>query len=299
MKLSAKWLPKSKLPVLHNRLIQKPFLLLVLAFLAMPKAEARIDMVPAAAQGQVLEIAFYPDESLQAGQTDKATISFHGLTCPLFLNKDKDKNMFFQGLLAVPADLDPGSYKVQIGGEEKTLTVKDAFFPVQCICLPKTKDNFVMSPGEKDAIEGAKATISGQRLWQGKFCLPSMARQSAKFGLKRKVNGRLLKDYFHSGLDFAAAQGQPVMATASGKVILVGRGFKLHGNTVAIDHGQGVVSFYIHLQQIMVKEGEMVEAGNKIATVGQTGRANGPHLHFSIYVNKTASNPIQWFKTAF
>jgi murein DD-endopeptidase MepM/ murein hydrolase activator NlpD len=73
----------------------------------------------------------------------------------------------------------------------------------------------------------------------------------------------------------------------------------LHGNCVAVDHGQGVVSFYIHLRTIDVKRGETVAAGDKLGTVGQTGRANGPHLHFSIYVNKVATNPSDWFQRAF
>jgi murein DD-endopeptidase MepM/ murein hydrolase activator NlpD len=82
-------------------------------------------------------------------------------------------------------------------------------------------------------------------------------------------------------------------------VVLTGRGFKLHGNCVAVDHGQGVVSFYIHLKSISVQKGPHVKAGETLGKVGQTGRANGPHLHFSIYVNQVATNPTDWFDHAF
>jgi murein DD-endopeptidase MepM/ murein hydrolase activator NlpD len=67
---------------------------------------------------------------------------------------------------------------------------------------------------------------------------------------------------------------------------------------VAIDHGQGVVSFYIHMQKVLVKKGQQVKGGEQIGMVGSTGRANGPHLHFSIYCNKVASSPLQWFSKA-
>jgi murein DD-endopeptidase MepM/ murein hydrolase activator NlpD len=156
-----------------------------------------------------------------------------------------------------------------------------------------------MSPGEQEAVDAAKACLSPERMWQGSFTKPSQYRLSTLFGVKRAVNGRMLKDYFHSGLDFAAPAGAPVVATANGTVILAAQGWRLHGNCVALDHGQGVVSFYIHLKTLAVTKGQSVKAGDKIGTVGQTGRANGPHLHFSIYVNKVATNPLDWFTRTF
>jgi lysostaphin len=205
----------------------------------------------------------------------------------------------FKALFAVPADLDPGKYSLKSGSETVGLAVRAGLFPLQHIHLAPSKDNFDTAPGEEEAVERAKSTLSTERYWHGPFTAPSHARTSTGFGLKRMVNGRLLKDYFHSGLDYAGALGSPILATSSGKVVLVGRGFKLHGNTVAIDHGQGVISFYIHMKTIKVAEGEEVKAGQQIGTVGQTGRATGPHLHFSIYVNKVAANPSNWFTTSF
>jgi murein DD-endopeptidase MepM/ murein hydrolase activator NlpD len=203
------------------------------------------------------------------------------------------------GLLAVPADLDPGKYLLKSGAEEKSLSVRAGQFVLQHVNLPKSKDNFDTSPGEKEAMEGAKATISDERLWTGKFQPPSKARVSATFGIKRVVNGKLLKDYFHAGIDYAGALGSPITACSDGKVIVVGRNFKLHGNCVCLDHGQGVISIYIHMQKIAVKEGQMVRKGEQIGNVGSTGRATGPHLHFSLYVNQTAANPNDWYQKAF
>lgn len=209
------------------------------------------------------------------------------------------KNGIYRALIGIPADLDPGCYKLQVGDDSKSFLVRDGKFPLQHLRLPPGKDNFNMSPGEEEAVEGAKDQLSPDRMWRGNFVKPSQYRMSTLFGVKRVVNGHMLKDYFHSGLDFAAPAGVPVVACADGRVVLASRGFKLHGNCVAIDHGQGVVSFYIHLKSLSVAKGQQVVAGEKIGTVGQTGRANGPHLHFSIYVNKVATNPLDWFQRAF
>lgn len=203
----------------------------------------------------------------------------------------------YMALFAVPVVQRPGAYKVVVGSASEPITVKDAHFVVQRLSLPKGKDNFNTAPGEEEAVEKAKSTVSAQRMWTGKFDKPSHARTSAPFGIRRIVNGKLLPDYFHSGLDFAAGMGSPIYATAPGTVVLAQGGgvFKLHGNMVAIDHGQGVVSFYIHMKKVLVKAGQVVKQGEEIGLVGQTGRANGPHLHFSIYVNQVASSPLQWF----
>ena len=209
------------------------------------------------------------------------------------------KSWQLKALLAVPADLEPGKYTLKAGDESIVLSVRAGLFPLQHIRLAPSKDNFDTSKGEEEAVDNAKASLTSTRMWDGPFKAPSKARTSTGFGLKRMVNGRLLKDYFHSGLDFAGGLGSPITACAGGKVVLVGRGFKLHGNTVAVDHGQGVVSFYIHMQTIKVKEGESVKQGQQIGTIGQTGRATGPHLHFSIYVNKVAANPSNWFNSSF
>jgi murein DD-endopeptidase MepM/ murein hydrolase activator NlpD len=211
----------------------------------------------------------------------------------------KDGEHVWRVLIGIPADLPAGNYKVKSGDLEKNLKVIDAGFGVQAIRLPKEKDNFNGSQGEVDAVDAAKAKLSPHQYWQGRFLPPSKARMSSPFGLRRRVNGVLLKDYFHSGLDFAGAAGSPVTAIQAGKVILAHKGWLLHGNTICIDHGQGVVSFYIHLSRIFVKEGDFVKTGQKIGAIGATGRASGPHLHFSIYVNQDATNPLNWFKKSY
>jgi murein DD-endopeptidase MepM/ murein hydrolase activator NlpD len=280
----------------------KKFLALIFFYCgSTPDALSLIEVSnPFPKQGETIELRLFNEAGGPSDQGKvKKELAFLGQASELFPYSTTDGSRSWRALVAIPADLKPGRYALSVGEEKAEITVGDGGFPVQRLKLAREKDNFIMSPGEKEAVEGAKKTVSSERLWQGKFYPPSKARRSAGFGLKRIVNGRLLKDYYHSGLDFAANLGSPVDACAAGKVLLARTGFKLHGNVIAIDHGQGVISFYIHLQKLLVKEGSQVSSGEQIATVGQSGRATGPHLHFSIYVNQTASNPAYWFAKAF
>ncbi|MBV8831783.1 MAG: M23 family metallopeptidase [Acidobacteriaceae bacterium] len=87
----------------------------------------------------------------------------------------------------------------------------------------------------------------------------------------------------------------PIHAVAPG-VVRIARDFRLRGGTVAIDHGQGVESIYVHMSKTAAREGEQVSAGDVIGYVGATGRANGPHLHWTLYVHGVAADPAQWVK---
>lgn len=262
-------------------------------------ATAAVEVRPSEAkQGQTVSVIVSGSGTTAGAAAPE--VNFNGRTFKTFAVPNEDgtgKN--YRALICVPALIKPSTYKISAGDETTTLKVNAANFGVQRIRLPKSKDNFDGSPGERQKVDGAKQTVSDAQLWTGKFQYPCKARTSAAFGLRRAVNGKLLEDYFHSGVDFAAPTGTPVKATQKGKVIIAHTGWKLHGNTVAIDHGHGVVSFYIHLSKVNVKEGQMVEAGEKIGAVGATGRASGPHLHFSVYVNNDATNPGDWFAKGF
>lgn len=274
--------------------------------MAMPTVHASVlSLQPSEAkQGQTVEVLLSdssePTCAADNSSVEGPTIAFRNHRYRTFAYKQADPEArTYRALICVPADLDPGRYKISCGADEQVLKVVSAGFAVQKISLPKAKDNFEGSPGEKAAVDSAKQTVTDSQLWQGAFKRPCKARISAQFGLRRSVNGRLLKDYFHSGIDYAGGMGAPVYATQSGTVLLAHSGWKLHGNTICINHGQGIQSFYLHLSKIFVKEGQKIKAGEKIGAVGSTGRANGPHLHFSIYVNNEAGNPSYWFNKGF
>jgi len=102
---------------------------------------------------------------------------------------------------------------------------------------------------------------------------------------------------FHKGLDIAAPVGRAVVACADGRVIFTGsrKKFRRYGNTVLIDHGCGVYTYYAHLSEIKVKKNQQVSRGQKIALVGNTGRSTGPHLHLEVRVTNKMYNPLAYF----
>jgi murein DD-endopeptidase MepM/ murein hydrolase activator NlpD len=112
------------------------------------------------------------------------------------------------------------------------------------------------------------------------------------FGVQRYHNGQPTGNY-HRGIDQRAAEGRAVRAPAAG-VMRLARMYRLHGGTVGLDHGQGMVSIHIHMSKLSVKQGQRVEAGRVIGLAGSTGFATGPHLHWSLYVNGLPVNPLPW-----
>ena len=118
---------------------------------------------------------------------------------------------------------------------------------------------------------------------------PVHGRFSSPFGLRRFFNGQRRNP--HSGLDIAVSQGTSVRAAAAGKVVNTGHYFYT-GKTIIIDHGLGIVTLYGHLNRIKVFTGQTVRRGQSIGTVGKTGRATGPHLHWGVSLNNTMINPM-------
>jgi len=206
----------------------------------------------------------------------------------------------FRALLPTTPLEKPGARQIQVAGDGQVqklnVQVRDRNFPTQSIWLPPGKDS-EGTDAEFDRVDAFKALVTPEKFWDGKLLRPNSGEITTIYGVRRYYNGVFAQDYYHRGVDYAGAYGSPVVAPAAGRVSLVGResqGFKIHGNVVGIDHGQGVASILMHLARIDVKEGDIVKAGQVIGTLGSTGASTGPHLHWGLYVHGQSVDPVPW-----
>jgi murein DD-endopeptidase MepM/ murein hydrolase activator NlpD len=140
-------------------------------------------------------------------------------------------------------------------------------------------------------IEAARTRQTDAMGWRQDFIWPVKARISGRFGSQRVYRGE--PGAYHSGLDLAGGAGTAFVAPADGVVILAAdRPFTLEGNLLMIDHGMGLNSAFLHCSTILVHEGDHVKQGQVIARIGATGRATGPHLHWSVKWNDSRLDPI-------
>lgn len=144
---------------------------------------------------------------------------------------------------------------------------------------------------EQQRLKELFARVTPERLWQGSFRIPvDGVRAARNFGRRRILNGEPRTP--HSGEDFPAAAGTPVHAAQRGRVVLAEELF-FSGNTVVLDHGLGLYTFYGHMESLAVAVGDVVEAGGLLGRVGATGRATGPHLHWAVHLNGARVGPLQ------
>lgn len=162
--------------------------------------------------------------------------------------------------------------------------------------LPKyaqpTEEFNRLRPAELEQINAARRISVTSQGWQQSFLWPVVGRLSGMFGAQRIYQNGEAGSY-HSGSDIAQPTGTPVIAPADGVVILAAdHPFTLEGNLLMIDHGMGLNSAFLHLSRIDVRVGEVVKRGQRIGAVGMTGRATGPHLHWSLKWRESRIDPL-------
>jgi murein DD-endopeptidase MepM/ murein hydrolase activator NlpD len=187
--------------------------------------------------------------------------------------------------------IEPGQEPRSLSGR---LTIQRREFSVQRLTLPSTMvdldpETERRAAAETERLRAVYRTISPERLWRGRFVRPVPGTEPGTgFGSRRIINGKPRAP--HTGIDFAAERGTPVVAVNSGRVALVGEYF-FPGRLVVVDHGLGLHTLYFHLDSIDVAEGDPVDRGQRVGTVGSTGRATGPHLHFGALVGAARVDP--------
>ena len=196
-------------------------------------------------------------------------------------------------VVGVPLSAKPGT-KLRLRGDRKLeVRVIGKKYPSQRLTVPREQaelgpEQLARYEKEREHIQGLLRTFSESAPASLALREPVAGRRSGSFGLRRIINGEPRSP--HSGMDIAAAAGDPVVAASAGRVIDVGE-YLFLGKVVVLDHGQGWLSLYAHLNEANAALGESVAAGARIGRVGMTGRTTGPHLHFSVYLNTAAVDP--------
>jgi murein DD-endopeptidase MepM/ murein hydrolase activator NlpD len=203
-------------------------------------------------------------------------------------------------LVGIPLDAAPGAHSARWQPPEETeprlleFTVAPKQYAEQRLTVTNrrhvdpSREDLERIAEERERIDTALGTFTADRQPVLALQPPVAGRRSSSFGLRRYFNGQARNP--HSGMDIAASTGTPIRSPAPGRVVEAGD-FFFNGNTVFVDHGQGVVTMYCHLSRIDVKPGDEVGAGTILGLVGATGRVTGPHLHWGVALNRALVDP--------
>lgn len=220
------------------------------------------------------------------------------------------RSRVWYALAGVSLETTPGSYSLRLKGDtaggkeisfERQIAVRRAHYP--SVAVTVGKQFTAPSPEQLQEINQDKTLkadvfrhVDLKRQWSGKFQPPVVARVSDVFGTRRTFNGETRST--HEGLDYAVPAGTPVSAV-NGGTILLARSLFFEGNCVVLDHGQGLLTLYLHLSEFKVKEGEHVARGQVLGISGGTGRATGPHLHVAVRWQGVYVNPATLLELTF
>ena len=202
-----------------------------------------------------------------------------------------------RALVPVPLTTKPGRHRVRVtvGNRETRIFMSVARRPVRPV---RQIRGLIVSPEKAEALRTDKGKLgrilgreSREALWSAVLRRPVPGPVTAKYGVPRSYGGGA--GWVHKGADFAMPRSWPVIAPTGGTVRLA-RSMGSYGNIIVVDHGQGVFTTYLHLRSFLVNPDDRVEAGQVIGTVGATGMATGPHLHFGVFIHRVAVDPVEF-----
>jgi murein DD-endopeptidase MepM/ murein hydrolase activator NlpD len=228
-----------------------------------------------------------------------AVVSDKNNNAPMATYNDKPVLVLKQGngfvaVVGLPLDAPLGAAQLQVqGGEAIAFVIQPKTYREQRLKVPQgmvdlTPANQARYERERDHTIELLAKPQSANPIQLRMVVPVAGNRSASFGLRRVFNGQSRNP--HSGMDIAAGTGTPFVAPLAGTIIDVGD-YYFNGNTIWLDHGGGLLSMFCHLSKTSVAIGEVVKQGQVLGAVGATGRVTGPHLHWSVNLNRVMVNP--------
>lgn len=228
---------------------------------------------------------------LDVGALDQPVpaVEFQGK--PVLVYSDQSRR---KAAIGLPLDIEAGQALVRVDGNDVEIVVKAHAYREQRLTVANQSyvtpdpEQLERIARERRIIDSAIGNYRHADLDGIALRPPVDGPRSSSFGLRRFFNDQPRSP--HKGMDIAASEGTAITAPKAGVVTATGEYF-FNGNTVIVDHGQGLISLYCHLSKIAVYEGEEVHTGKLLGAVGSTGRVTGPHLHFGVYLNGTAIDP--------
>jgi murein DD-endopeptidase MepM/ murein hydrolase activator NlpD len=231
---------------------------------------------------------------------EQARVDVFDHLIPMWSTGDRSR---WEALIGIDVETRPGRYPaivrgLSVGGEPTTthvtLTVTRKVFGTRRLLVdPRFSEppasEMPRIEREAQRLNALFSAVTGARYWNWPFEAPVAARASSPFGVRSVFNG--VPRSRHNGVDFASLPGAPVHAPAGGRVALA-EPLYFTGTTVIIDHGQGLYSLLAHLERAVVQSDDSVARGDVIGFVGATGRATGPHLHWSVRLQGARVDPL-------
>jgi len=256
---------------------------------------------PVSSQGSLLLVELKSARPLTEVKGD-----WGGRSVPFW--QEEGREAVHAGLLGVDLEKAPGRYELKVTAQKAAsekivcsanITVRAGKFATERLRVGKefvepNPEQVKRANEERDRLREIFDRVTPERLWNGKFRVPlDGVAAGSNFGKRRILNGNPGSP--HGGADLPGTTGTPVHAAQRGRVVLADELF-FAGNTLVLDHGLGIYTFYGHLSEISARVGDTLEAGDVLGKVGATGRVTGPHLHWGLTVERARVNPLQIVK---